>query len=889
MTIRTSPIPLGLLALAIAGCAPATLNSAGDNDGGVGSDGSVITSDGSVITSDGSVITSDGSVITGDGSVVTGDGGRVMELAGPVGPINTDDVTPGPNPYGVQDYFVDCASGDDAHDGLTAATPWRTLAHFNSTASGMLVPGSRVFFKRGGVCHALGTAGRYSSAIWINPSGTADRNIEFRAYGEGEAPVISGAVLATGWTLESGSIYHTNIGADSPLKYVYIGDTPQTLARSPNKDAAGNTVWFATDDMNGNGDGTTFLTDSDLPTPASNNLVGATAFYRHDNWSFAEMEITAHSGNTITMSTPDSQCYTPHCPDSVYPAAGWGYIVENDRELLDHEGEYYYNRTTGELYFWAPGGVDPNTLPVELAVEYHAFFFADGHHDITVANLVLEKYRDAIVEAGDNPGTPGDAANNTIRNCEIRYGFLAIKNGTTSSDPSQGNNYLNNHIHDVYNAGIYNGGNGHLYRGNRIESIALQPELGGDRSLWAYFAFNNVSGGSTVSSNIFRNIGYTGINHIGGGEFSGNLIEDISIALNDGCAICTEPISGVLVRRNIVRGAHGNLDGVPLDFVNRHSITSGISTGDHSDVDGIIEENVVSDFANGGITLDNNFHSHHMTVRSNVVYTTQPGDGFGASGLQFMDQSVGVGGSCVRTGNGCYVANFEHEIYSNRVYMLNANTRSMNFVHLLTDGMGHSVDYGSFWDNYFFHAYRLDGVNERRTWGGAQVGDIVEIAPEAPSGASRTVTIRATASNSAAAVAMRASGDNGTALERMDLGDFVWWRVRFDATTSDPTMREGWVREYEMQLAMLTISQWQSRWNEPPSAHASTPNRSSGYTTPDPSRFPPIFVNDTGVPMNVTIGPGRCDHNHAPLPETVTLTNFADVIVPEMCADQPSP
>lgn len=880
-TVR--PISI-LCAFAVTGCSTVLGGApSGTPDGGAIMDSSTsmdmpsVIPDGATILPDGAVILPDGEVL--DLMVIVPDAaaGPVMELAGPVGPLNDEDVTPGANPFGVQDYFIDCAGGDDTNNGLTAATPWRTIHHFNSEASGALQPGARVFFKRGGVCRGDGESNRYGGTIWINPAGTAERNIEYKAYGSGAAPIISGAISATGWTVESGNIYHTNIGPGRPVMYLYIGNNVQTLAREPDVSADGTTQFFLTDHMNGNGDGTSYITDSEMPTGV--NLVGGRAFYRHSNWAYAQMPIVGHSGTTITMSTPVEQCYRPDpsCPDSWYPEAGWAYLVENDRELLDHAGEWYYDSSTGDLSFWAPGDADPNTLTVDVVVDHHAFYFADAHHHITIANLVLEKYIAPIVEIGDAPSVPGDASNITIRNCELRYAFVGLKIGTSGSDFTHGNNFLNNHLHDVYNLGIYSGGNGHRYHGNRIENIALEPWLGGDQTLWGYFALNNVSGAPTFTSNILRKIGYSGINHIGGGEFSGNLIEDISQTLNDGCAICTEPVTGALVRRNIVRGAHGYLEGTPLDFINRHAISSGISTGDHDDLDGIIEENVVSDFANGGITLDNNFNSRRHIVRNNTVYTTDPGDGHGAAGLQFYDQSVGVRGTCTAAGYGCFVENFEHQVYSNRVYMLHPQTRSMNFVHLLTDGMGNNIDYGTFWDNYLFQADRLTMIAERRAWGGIHLGDIGAVLPEP------TATLRATASSDAAEAGLVATGTHCTLLEGHNdgTGSLQWWRVSCDGGGM------GWLRDYEMGLAEKNVAEWEAYAHEPPAGHESTPNRSNGYIVEDPADYPPLYVNDTGVPTLFTIGAGRCDSNGNALPETMVLEHFADAVVPERCADQP--
>lgn len=173
--------------------------------------------------------------------------GQVAGLLGGVGPDNSEDVTPTANPYGVQDYFIDCVSGNDSNNGTTAATPWKTLNKFNTAASSSLQPGARVFFKRGTpspVCRGTGVSDTYGGTLWINPSGTSARPIEYRAYGSGAAPVISGAVLAGTWTVDSGNIYKTNIGANRPVKYLFVGGSAQTLARTPNKDASGKRIYL---------------------------------------------------------------------------------------------------------------------------------------------------------------------------------------------------------------------------------------------------------------------------------------------------------------------------------------------------------------------------------------------------------------------------------------------------------------------------------------------------------------------------------------------------------------------------------------------------------------------------------------------------------------------
>ena len=75
-------------------------------------------------------------------------------------------------------YHVDSAAGDDARDGLTPATAWKTLA---KVASLTLGPGERLLLKRGSV---------FKEEFRISAHGSADNWAEIGAYGEGMRPQI---------------------------------------------------------------------------------------------------------------------------------------------------------------------------------------------------------------------------------------------------------------------------------------------------------------------------------------------------------------------------------------------------------------------------------------------------------------------------------------------------------------------------------------------------------------------------------------------------------------------------------------------------------------------------------------------------------------------------
>lgn len=78
----------------------------------------------------------------------------------------------------VRTYHVDAETGDDARDGLTPQTAWKT---FRRTVDLTLGPGERLLLKRGSVFH---------EELVLKAAGAADNWAEIGAYGEGMRPQI---------------------------------------------------------------------------------------------------------------------------------------------------------------------------------------------------------------------------------------------------------------------------------------------------------------------------------------------------------------------------------------------------------------------------------------------------------------------------------------------------------------------------------------------------------------------------------------------------------------------------------------------------------------------------------------------------------------------------
>ena len=711
-------------------------------------------------------------------------------------------------------------------------------------------------------------------------SGTASNYIEYKAYGSGAAPVISGAVPVTGWSLYQGNIYKANIGTNKKVRYLFANNNIQTIARTPNKDANGNSVYMKTDNITNPGGlylnvSDTSTTNGSMPNSSAVNLVGGEYSARYVNWAYVVAPITAHSGQQITINLPNvSQvpCYTPNCTESIYPAAGWGYFVQNKLALLDTAGEWYYDNATGDVYLWAPGGVNPSTMTVEVAVHKRGIQLANNVHHVKIKNLAFEKFnkfsyggsdKGSAIFIQDYTGAPG-ALSNIVENVEIKYSPIGVRVESDVTNASNGNKVLNSYIHDIFDIGAVSYGVGHLFQGNVIENVALQPELAADTDEWNHmYGFVSTGGNTDFISNIVRNIGYIGINYVENGEIRGNLVENISLTLNDGCGICADGAENDLtVKRNVVNHVYGNINGLPSTFIHATALGSGVSTGDRNSIGGIFEENVVNDAGNSGITFDNNTFSQNMVMRNNTIYTNQPGNSNGAKGISMYDQSVGVYHPGENNSSTLYDFDLGHSVYGNKVYTLHQNNNSLYEVRVAPTTNGTYTDFGDYWGNYFFHPYSTNTIVNYRPAPLVTTGDLIWTLTNAP------VYSSATTNTSSGTVPSGTKGYiSGTESNNR-------WFVTFNNGQS------GWMRSYEIGMAKKNIAEFQQVYNQPPSGQPQNTQRGVGDS------LPTLYVNTTGAAMSANIGSGKCGSNGQPLANPYPLNSFADAIVPEICSEQ---
>ena len=218
-------------------------------------------------------------------------------------------------------YFS--ASGNDANNGTSTSTPWKTLSKFNSVFSS-LSPGDNVLFNRGDV---------FYGSITINKSGTAASRITIGAYGTGAQPIITGFTTVSAWTNLGSNIWEstTAVSTLSTCNMVVINGVNTAMGRYP------NTGYLTYQSAVSNKS----ITSSSLN---STNWTGAEAVIRKNDWILDRCLITNHSGTTLTYTDP----YT-----SDNAIANFGFFIQNDSRTLDQQNEWYYNPSTKKIRIYS--------------------------------------------------------------------------------------------------------------------------------------------------------------------------------------------------------------------------------------------------------------------------------------------------------------------------------------------------------------------------------------------------------------------------------------------------------------------------------------------------------------------------------------------------------
>lgn len=280
--------------------------------------------------------------------------------------------------------------------------------------------------------------------------------ITYQGY-PGERVRLTNANKVTGWSEYQANIYRAKLPAYSGIKTLYIGEQRGVLARHPNSgynsalkmpQVSANSFRFQTGDV---------LTLGSTAGVETVIWPGGPDGYWDWICEIKNVGTIDYSSNSITL--------TSNC--SYVLGTGTRYYLQNSLAFLDTENEFYFDESSGFLYYYT--SADVNTLDIYADTNQPTVLMSNAS-SITFKNLEISKtnrymdgvnisdsrfieMQDCIIRQTGRNGVfiKGASTNITIQDCEINdIGRTAIQ--MEGSAPAYGNknhHISGNHIYDT--------------------------------------------------------------------------------------------------------------------------------------------------------------------------------------------------------------------------------------------------------------------------------------------------------------------------------------------------------------------------------------------------------------------------------------------------------
>lgn len=503
------------------------------------------------------------------------------------------------------------SSGNDAANGRTAQSTWRTLQKLNKTT---LQAGDTIFLQRGGV---------YEGTITVRQSGTAQKPIVITAYGDGPEPVISGSVAVNEWKPTGNNRYEALV--KQPVYDLFINDLRQTPARYPNSGFLTIDKAYGKDSIECNG----------MQEP-DGIWDGATLRIRPIDWVYETRTVKSYQKGLLIQGPQDRYLIeksfeqrTLGGKTGIYPfQKGYGFYLEGLPAMVDTTGEWSWR--DGKLLVQLPEGSNPNTVMMKAVVHHYGVWIAAGVRHVTIKGLEFSQLEKAGIGGSwhieditvtenlfhdiHGSGVWFDSASARVVITRNRFSDIL---GRGISLLESGNSEIA--FNDLKRIGL---SRGHGWSGVNGASGILLHNTERKVQFDTTFAHHNI-----VRYNRVDSCGYNGIRVDGHHNLvEYNVIEHCSLTLNDGANLyCFAAGPGVthhsIFRNNIVRYSIGDSKATP----GNPNLAFGIYI-DNNSYDMLVEGNTVISTGASGIL--NNDASYNNTFRNNTIYDCEDGLGF---------------------------------------------------------------------------------------------------------------------------------------------------------------------------------------------------------------------------------------------------------------------
>src|SRR5450631_314540 len=289
-------------------------------------------------------------------------------------------------------YYVS-PTGSDDNPG-TVSAPFETITKARDTVRTInsAMTGDIYVYLRGGDYRITSP---FSFAV--QDSGTGNHRIFYQGY-PGETPVINGAQKVTGWTASSGGVYKATLDRKTKLRNLYVNDARATMTSKVVSSKGGTGTYPVTSGQaawawaGGSGaDGVKYST-SDVPDITSNKddleIVNQTTW--NENIVCVRDVVATSDGNRGLM------LQQPYGAIAQLPDSGAAFSTSGSHEIfnvfawLTSPGHFYFDKTTGTLYYYPRTGEDMSTADVEAPVAESLIDIAGTSNTSRVKNITFQ-------------------------------------------------------------------------------------------------------------------------------------------------------------------------------------------------------------------------------------------------------------------------------------------------------------------------------------------------------------------------------------------------------------------------------------------------------------------------------------------------------------------
>lgn len=474
-----------------------------------------------------------------------------------------------------KNYYI-ATTGNDANNGTSTSTPWKSISKVNSYF-GSMAAGDSILFKRGDV---------FYGAIRVNKSGSSSSRIIISAYGTGTVkPVISGGTIVTSWTSLGNNLWKSNTLTAKKVNVVTVSDASKQQGRYPNANAASSGyLYFETVSSKSS------VTDNQLTSTP--NWKGGEIAIKPNPWTLDEFPVTSHSGGTINFSGNTTSINK-----------NYGYFIQNHPLTLDQQYEWYYDVVAKQLTMYSTSS--PSNVKV-ASIDTLCYIYNRSY--ITIKGLSFQGANQEAISLNTTTGI-------TIDGCTINNSGTNAVRARNSISPVVQNCSISNSYNIGVDFGDINNANG-LIKNNTIARTGIIAGMGYDLT-----AINTTGSGHTIQGNTIDSCGFVGIRFGRGSNITikNNVINTFCFVKSDGGGIYTwnnyDPATTYYNNKiigNILMNGIGNTDGTAATIPDVDGIYMDDNTGNVE-----ITDNTVTNVAGSGMYIHNNFN---MNVQRNTLY-----------------------------------------------------------------------------------------------------------------------------------------------------------------------------------------------------------------------------------------------------------------------------